>query len=339
MKKCIYILFSAVMCFSADIGYGQMDTCITNLKDASNNYDQGNFDDAIAVLKNTIAHCPLDKGDQIQAYSLLILCYVSVDNLEAADAAAEKVMKINPNYTPDKFKDDSKLINVFKKFSPEPMFSIGVAGGVNIPFEKTINQYSVVYPNGQAPASYKAKTGFQMGLQAERRVCNNLWVEIGGSYRSTGYQHILNDVEGEQINYSEKLTYFDVPLCLKYYFAFSRFQPYVQAGAYFSFLTTALSTTNNGVDKDIINRISLRNTYQTGAFGAVGASYMVKSFLLFCDIRYIIFPENVNKAGSRYNDEVNLFKYYYVDDDFRLNNIQFNAGVSFFLRYKNVRKK
>ena len=336
MKKLIFALFSA-WCICVPKGYAQTDTCITHLKDAANNYDQGYYDDAIEMLNRTVRNCPLDKADRIQAYKLLIMCYLSVDNLEAADQAAVQVMKINPNYTPDKFKDDPRLTSVFKKFRPMPTFAAGIWGGINKPFEKTINQYSVVYQNGQAPASYTTKTGFQLGLQAEHKAYKNFWVELGFSYRRSSYEHLLNDVIGIDIHYSEKLTYVDFPLSVKYYLPLRRVRPYVQAGTYFSLLSNALSTTTGGDQKDIINRIALRNTYQTGYFGSAGVSYNITNFLLFADFRYIIFPDNVNKPGTRYDDEVNLFKYYYLDDDFKLNNMQINVGVSFILRYRNER--
>ena len=332
-------MFCTTLCICVVKGYAQTDNCLTQLKDAGTGYDQGNYDDAIKLLISTIDECSLDKPDQIQAYKLLIMCYISVDNLEAADKAAGQIMKINPNYTPDKFKDDPKLIALFKKFGPVPTFSIGICGGANIPFEKTINQYSVVYPNGQAPASYKTKPGFQMGLQAEKRVFDNFWIQLGFSYRSSSYTHKLYDVDSQTINYSERLTYFDVPLSVKYYFRFHRVIPYLQAGAYFSFLSNALSTTTSGDQKDIIDRTALRNTLQTGYFGCAGLGYSVKSFMVFLDLRYIVFPENVNKAGTRYDDQVNLYKYYYIDDDFRLNNMQVNIGASYNLSYKNVRVK
>lgn len=336
MRKYISILMCTVLCITAQALYAQKDNCLAHLKEANTSYDQANYDEAINLLKKTIQECSLDKPDKIQAYKLLIMCYIAIDKLEEADKAAGQIMKINPNFTPDKFKDDAKLIAIFRKFSPIPTFSIGVSGGINIPFEKTVNQYSVVYPDGQAPASYKTKMGFQLGLQGERRAYKDFWVALGFSYRSSSYQHTLNNVDSQTINYSEKLTYIDFPLSVKYYFPLQRLRPYVQAGAYFTFLSNALSTTTSGDQKDIINRTSLRNTFQAGYFGCAGLSYTIKSFVLFADIRYIGYPDNVNKAGTRYNDEVNLFKYYYIDDDFRLNNMQVNVGAAFNISYKNV---
>jgi hypothetical protein len=339
MKKYVYLLLCTVFCMSNPGAFAQTDTCVTHLKDASNNYDQGNFDAAIVLLKNTVEHCSLDKADKIQAYKLLIMCYLSVDNLEAADKAAGHIMKINPNYTPDKFKDDPKLIALFKKFRPEPNFAIGISAGINIPFEHTVHAYSVVYPDGQALESYKTKTGFQLGLQMERRAYKDLWVQAGFSFRSSAYQHTLFNVDSSDIHYSEKLTYLDFPLSLKYYFPAHRVMPYLQAGVYFSFLSNALSTTTREDQKDIINRTALRNTSDIGYFGCAGLGYNVKSFMLFFDVRYIVFPDDVNKAGTRYNDQVNLFKYYYLDNDFKLDNMQFNIGASYILSYKNVRVK
>jgi hypothetical protein len=337
MKRLLYLFLYVAICINATKGHAQTDSCITHLKDAGNNYDQGNYDDAIVLLKRTIDNCSLDKTDRIQAYKLLIMSYISVDNLEAVDKAAGEIMKISPDYAPDKFKDDPKLIALFKKFKPVPTFAIGLSGGMNLPFERTINQYSVVYPGGQAQASYKMKPGFQLGLKAEKRAYKNFWAEIGFSYRSTTYQHTLFNVESSTIRYSEELRYIDIPLSVKYYFPGKKVMPYLQAGVDLALLSGALSTTTNADQKDIVNRSAMRNASQTGYFGCAGISYKIKGFRLFFDARYIVFPENVNKAGTRYEDPINLYKYYYLDDDLTLNNMQFNAGAAFILSYKNVR--
>lgn len=314
----------------------QSDTCIANLKNAGSSYDQGDYDGTIKLLLPTLANCKLDKLDKIQSYKLLILSYLKIDNLEGADAAAASIMKIDPNYKPDKFKDDPKLSALFEKYKPAPMFLFGLSVGYNQSFVKATKTYSIVHNDDESQyASYKNKGGFQLGVQFEYRAYKNLWAELGFRYRQSGYEHTLDSVEQTTVNYSEKMSYFDVPLSLKYYLPIKKLYPYVQAGATFSFLTNALSTTTRDDLKDIVNRTDYRNNFMIGYFGGAGLAYRLKGFQAFVDFRYTAYSDLVNKEGTRYADLTNVFKYYYIDDDFKMNNMQVNVGVSYTLSYKN----
>lgn len=123
---------------------------------------------------------------------------------------------------------------------------------------------------------------------------------------------------------------------MKYYILDGTVSPYIEAGANFSFLTDALSTTTREGEEDLVNRTDYRNTFAVGYFGGAGVVYKMKAMQLFANVRYTYYPENVNKEGRRYSDPVNVFKYYYIDDDFRMDNLQINIGVSYTLAYKNV---
>jgi hypothetical protein len=39
------------------------------------------------------------------------------------------------------------------------------------------------------------------------------------------------------------------------------------------------------------------------------------------------------------NNLTNVFKYYYIDDDFRMDNWQVNVGVNYTISYKNQKVK
>ncbi len=310
-----------------------------NMKKANADYEQRNYDAAVQILIPVIAHCPLSSEEKIQADKLLILCYLAIDNLEAANKVARDVMAQNPNYKPDKLKDDPKLCALFEKYKPSPVLSIGIYGGINLPSVRVINTYSVV--QSDAPSgltTYSNKTGFQIGLKAEYRIYKEFWVDAGIQYRETGYEHDLDSIGKKTVNYSEKLNYFDFPISAKYYFLKKHLQPYLEAGPDFSFLTDAKSTTSRAGSQDVVDRTGLRNTFQLGYFGAVGCDYKYNSFLFFMDIRYVYFPEQVNKANTRYNENINLWKYYYIDDDFSMNIMQLNIGASYILKYKNLNR-
>jgi hypothetical protein len=292
------------------------------------------------LLHSSLDRCNLDRNEKIEAYKLLILSYLKVDNLEEADKAAERIVKIDPYYKPDKFKDDPRLSGLFEKYKPVPVFRIGISGGVNTSHATVVNSYSIVHPDGTSGLDeYKSKTGFQLGLNAEHKVFKDLWVEAAFGYRQSSYEHFLYEVEGTTIQYSEKLSYFDAPLSLKYYFLHGRLRPYLEGGFTFSFLSDAISTSIRDNEKDLVDRTAFRNDFMGGWFGGYGMAYSIKGLSIFGDVRYTWYSKNVNKEGTRYDDPVNTFKYYYLDDDFHLNYLALSVGVSYSLSYKNQKVK
>ena len=339
MKHASLTLSLAVILFLA--GHfelkAQTDSCSIKLKNANIGFDQGDYDGTVKLLRSAIAECQLDKVEKIQANKLLVMSYLKIDNLEEADKVAASIMKIDPYYKPDKFKDDPAYCALFEKYQPTPVFRAGIHAGANFSQIDVVNSYSIVHDDEDASdfSEYNSKTGFQIGAQAEYRAFKNLWIELGACFRQSQYEHILDSVENTTINYSEKLSYLDVPLSVKYYLLDKTFCPYIEAGATFSFLTDALSTTKRDDLQDLVNRTDYRNTFMMGYFGGVGIAYKMKGFQLFADFRYVYYPENVNKEGTRYADDVNVFKYYYIDDDFRMDNVMINFGVAYVLSYKN----
>ncbi len=338
--KYTYILTFVAVIFMVFPAAAQTDSCIVYLKNANSNFEMRDFDGTIKLLQTALNNCNLDRTDKIQAHKLLALSYLAIDNLESADKEAEAIMKINPNYTPDKFKDDPKLSALFDKYKPVPVLRIGVCVGMNntkIDVQKT---HSIVH-NDDDPnlGTYNGKSGFQLGISGEYRTFKNLWLQLEGQFRQSTYKHSLNNVENSTIDFKERLSYFEVPLSIKYYILDSEFTPYVETGATFSFLSDALSTTTRDDQKDLVNRTDYRNSYMTGFFGGVGVAYKFKSLSAFIAYRYNYFGDNVNKEGTRYADAVNVFKYYYIDDDFRMNNWQINVGVNYSIFYKNLKVK
>ena len=112
-------------------------------------------------------------------------------------------------------------------------------------------------------------------------------------------------------------------------------RPYVTVGGYVTYLTNAIGTSQRADIDDIVDRIDYRNTFYAGFGGGAGVTYHRKGFDLFLDVRYTTYPEQVNKDGTRYADEVNVYQYYYIDNDFSMDILQVNAGIMFNLIYRN----
>ena len=71
-----------------------------------------------------------------------------------------------------------------------------------------------------------------------------------------------------------------------------------------------------------------------------GINYKVKKGNVFLDLRYNYGFQNIVKTEQRYQNDLNndlLYRYYYLDDDFKLNNFAFTIGYAYNI-YKPVKK-
>lgn len=318
----------------------QTDPCLTYLKDANLKSEQGWYDQAIELAQKSLKDCDLDKSDKISAYRLLIQNYIEIDNLEEAAKAVSEIMKLNPNYEADKLVDSPEIIQLFERYKPTAVLTGTFYGGLNYSSAKASKTYSVVTDNDtEGLDNYQNVTGFQIGLGIEYKVFNSLWLESGIQYRNSAYKIQIPNVEGRTVSYQEDLNYLDLPLNVKYYFFKGTIKPFVKVGINLSFLNSALGNLSRDEVSDIVNRISQRNSFNLGYDLGMGLSYKKKGLGVQLAINYLVNPNNLNKDGTRYENLDLIFKYYYLDNDFVLNNFQVNLGISYDLVFKNVLTK
>ncbi len=317
--------------------FAQNSICLSGIKDASLLTEKGKYDESIVLAKEILAKCDLSKNDKIVAYKILLINYLAIDNLEEADLVANLVLKINPNYEPDRLRDEPELIALFQKYKPTIYLKGAIFSGLNYSSAKASQTYSIVANNNTSGLdNYSNITGFQMAIGAEYKVIKSLWIQSCFIYRSSGYSINIPNVQGRTINYKEELTSFDFPITAKYYFLNRKIQPFVQAGFNFSFMNSALGELSRDDISDIIDRKPQRNEFYAGYTAGFGLSYLFKDWSIQAGTNYSLNPQNVNKEGTRYDNSDAIFKYYYLDNDFTLNNINVYVGITYALAYKNV---
>jgi hypothetical protein len=316
-------------------------------------FNNREYDSAQAELKKVFnRNSPYSVYDKIEAGKLLISYYLNPEINDSGSAVniADSILILSPSYKPDY--DEYKW--VFSQLIAEPRFIFGVFGGANYPFVNVIKQYSV-FPsiNSSFPGYYHQKYNFQAGLQGEYNVYiikkkslvyPQLYIQITPGYRKNEYVHVIPVENGANtsITYTENLSYIDIPVSAKCYFSHSFFwKPYIQLGAYFTQLIASSANTQLGVNSIITNRMEQRYTsVQVGYFGGIGIVHNLKkvtNLSWFLNINYVNFPHLVNNPVTRYDDPVNTWNFYYVDDDFKLDNLQANAGLSITIGYKIIK--
>lgn len=319
------------------IGFGQQNPCTSILKDANDQYEDGWFDESVKLANEALENCDLTRMDKVQVYKLLILNYLAIDRLEEANEAAASLMRVDPNYEPDKLRDPVELILLFERYRPAPIFRGWISTGINTSTPVASATYSVLFDdNAPGLDNYERATGFQLGVGFEYRLFDELWVGLGLQYRNTRYGIQLPASDGSVINYQESLNLLDVPLQFTYYFLDGDLKPFVLAGVNFSFLGGALAEISREDESDIIDQTTNRNTFLPGYNAGAGLSYAFKSYSIRASLGYTLSPRLLNREDTRFNNLGIAFKYYYVDNDFSVNYLQFNLGFTYTLAYKNV---
>jgi len=316
----------------------QTDPCITHLKDAGTMIEEGLYDEAIGILKSTLADCSLSDEDKIEAYKALIIAYFAIDELENADDSAFAIIKIYPNYKADKLRDPAEMIALFEKYKPQVIFKMEVFGGINTSSTEASQTYSIVSDDDTPGlANYESQTGFQIGVSTEYKLWKSLWGSGGLAFRRTSYKNSIPNVEGRTIFYKENLDYFDLPLGLTYFITSSRLRPYIKAGAQLSFLSSAVGQLSRDDISDLVDRNIQREEFMLGFFGGAGVTYDYGNLSFRLGIDYKFYPGNVNKEGTRYENLESIFRYYYLDNDFSTDLLQVNIGVVYNLGFKTTK--
>ena len=94
------------------------DNCTENLKMAEQNYYEGNFDVSIDLVKSCLASGNLAQTALLLAYKILAQTYLAKNNPETASKIIEKILEINPNYSPTIEQEPPpfvELVNQIKK--------------------------------------------------------------------------------------------------------------------------------------------------------------------------------------------------------------------------------
>lgn len=147
-------------------------TCAERLTAAQTAYDEGQIHDLVDEFQTTWGTClsennlEFTKEERVAAYRLLTLTYLQLDEPEKADEYMLKLLGTDPEYLINPSVDPTEFINLYRTFRTDPIFRIGVRGGVNGNFSHMIKKINIsADPN--SPPGIKTSIGFQAGISME----------------------------------------------------------------------------------------------------------------------------------------------------------------------------
>ncbi|MCX6350878.1 MAG: porin family protein [Bacteroidetes bacterium] len=334
------VLVFLVLIWSGTSILTAQDNCANSVINAEALYQKGSFQDAI----NEITPCSQSTKNKTilwQSYKLLTLCYLYLDDKIQARKYAVKMMEINPAYQPSVLKDPAEFVTLVKTINVIPKFALGVSisNGFCYTSVDVIQQYNVA----DNTKTYHSGIGNYFGTNISYSLSQNLLIESGlfSSLKKYSITYSVNDFD---VNITQRLTYLEVPLVVKYTLGNRRFTPYFSAGLIAGYLLNA-ETDFTSVYTPTAEKFKTlyypaqenRTPLNFGAVAGIGLNYKInyKPLKGNFSIGYY-YQKGINNLflNNRYQLRSTLYNYYYMDDDFRINNSVFAIGYVKYLNYK-----
>jgi hypothetical protein len=242
-------------------------------------------------------------------------------------------------------------VYLYNNFQIRKLIQFSIHLGSNLPFISTIKINSTSGNPGQTRNSTDALNLYG-SLEAKYAVNKRLELNIEAGYSKLSFRNredFLNpvDIAYGITSYSEVQTRLDLPLSLTYDIrSFGNLTGYCRLGAGPSLILNSSGNASHGptdfnnpyirTGADINRRDSRRN-FDLFIMAGAGLKFKIREGFLFAELRsdFGIFNQSVKNGNSA--EELN-FRYYYADDDFRINNLNFNLGYTWII-YKPSKRE
>jgi len=343
MVKKILILSIILCTLVAFKVNSQSEECVFRLQEAERLYSVGQVENIPQMLESCITE-GFNKEERLQAYKLIILTFLSEDNMQKADSAMVDFLKRYPEYeiTPA---DPAEFVYLKKSYKTIPSFSLGVIGGVNLSFPYSIEQFGP-HDLGSASGTYKATgPGFQAGASLIKYISPRFDLNLEILYQQSIYFYSLIAKQQTSVfnpNYEveifETMSMLAFPLSVTVDLTKRKWRPFLRAGIvgtynlgstidpkrYYSDGSLDVVSGENIATSDLKNRTDLNFYAQAGA--GLKYDYQGKGYFLF-DIRFLAGFTKIVYAENRLDSHSDLiFRYKYTDDDIYMNALYISLG-------------
>jgi hypothetical protein len=342
----------------SNISFSQ-NICSEKLSRAESMFELGHLYQIFTLLEECIQD-GFTKEEKIKAYRLMAIVYLYLDEYLNAEQAYLSLLRLNPEYKPNQAIDPAELFYLHNRFLTTPRWSFIMArAGINFSMIRPYNFYntdgfgkdlfhdSEIDPLSNRGKSYKPNPGLTIGSG----------IKYGYSERFSLTGEVLlklnrirvkeNLLGHSNLVFNEDQFNLELPIFVNYHFPEHKFRPYLLGGASLNFLFHSAAknlkierTQGVTVLPETGPNISLlRNRNAMGYSIVVGGGIHYKvgvNYVLF-EVRQSFGLKNIASKSNRYGNNEMLYRYMYIDDDMRMDNLMIN--VSYVKPFYNPRKK
>lgn len=216
-----FLMALAVAFFSP--GARAQSACARALTEAESLYQSGQLyaitDKLIPCLESGF-----DRQEQQNAYRLLTLTYLNINQEENAKNSLHELLRLNPDYVISKEKDPVELYNLYQQFNVNPVFYAGIRTGGMLSHPFILHQRTSSSLAG-TDKFYDISYGFMLGNDFAIPLFKNLLLEMSPSYANSSYlfrSYYLTDgfnrsvasPQVQEVSGMERYQHLTVPLML-----------------------------------------------------------------------------------------------------------------------------
>jgi hypothetical protein len=353
MKK-LYVLLLLVFVLTASYGQTVNLTGAQILRSARSIYDQGRLHELPAILEDGFAQEKFNDNEKVEAYKILILTYIYIEEPEKADAAMISLLDTDPFFSLSKA-DPVEFKNLYRKFRTAPLFRAGVKGGVNQTMVNTLKNYFIPATSG-GKGTYKSDLGFHGALIYEKDLTKKFekfvlapelaFVIQSFTYENSSTNNVDFEDKGASLNHKITHTRLQLNPIVQYKLVKigedyddknKRLVPLVFAGPSISYLLSSSFAGQNTLESkesSLSGTIDNTDSYKSltiSVIAGAGARLKIGGIYLVGDIRFQYGLFNAVNGDNRYRTSAEnsslLFDYQYVDNDFKLSLASVNLGL------------
>ncbi len=223
--------------------------------------------------------------------------------------------------------------------------AMGIKGGVNFSLIMPISGNSVFsgvggdYTKEYSP--FYQNFGYQMGFIIRYSITQAIKINIQPSMNDYSFKYSNEyGLQGvTNLNYlvehHQNLRFFEIPLLVGYHFKAQKWQPYVQAGAYYARLlnSNSYADVTETSDTQILNYSTTVNSNgiykqnQYGLIGGGGIRYAAGKAMIGIEANYRFLLSKLSSTSSRYGNN-QVTGNYDITDDLLFNNIAISINIT-----------
>jgi hypothetical protein len=331
MKKLIPALLLSLSAFAS---YAQLTSCAQTLRLARSTYEQGRLHE-IPTLMTRCLENGFSQQEKVEAYKLLCLSYIYLEEPEKADEAMLKLLQTDSYFEINETTDPAEFIALYRTFRTKPVYRIGVNLGVNA----TQPNVTDAIETSTADSKYSRAIAFQFGLNGEIPLTKKLTLNPSLLFQQKSF-NIKSELSrgagtngeplGNRTTGKEALTWVSLPVAVQYELKSGRYNPYVSLGVSADYLMTPELTVETiqdgaGVVQEQTYEIE-REKINLSAIAAVGGKLRIFGGYFITEVRYAYGITRVNSEKTSEKNQILAFNNNLGDPLFKLNSLSVTIG-------------
>lgn len=306
-------------------------------------YEQGRLHE-IAQQLNEDVIAKMNQAEKVEAYKLLCLSYIYLEEPEQADAAMLNILLTNSYFEINENIDPAEFVALYKTFRTRPIYRIGAKLGVDAS-QPNIKETATAAE--LAPGSkYSPLVGILFGISVDKPVNTKLTLHADLLFTQKRFR--LNQVFERQDDVItqeplqnkteaiEQQTWLSLPITVEYNpFKVNsnfhkKFAPYIGGGVSVDYLLKAEITGEQTRDQQSAIQEKTfdieRNKVNVSLVGVIGTKIRVGGGYIVGEFRYLYGVTKVNSKENAYANQELTWELNYADPIFKVSSLQVSVA-------------